>query len=154
MKFILTLLALSATIFANAQFRAIGLAKNQQCINNLKQLGLAYQLFLNDNGKGPEQLKDLESCISPAILTCPNAKKEKDYILVPDFGIRKDNFPAAFDRIGNHPNEINVVYCNGRTETLRYTGNQYSNMLSLFKGLNQNEQKKLAEFLRSLDKKK
>lgn len=154
MKLLLTLIIAATSLFANAQFRAIGLAKNQQCVNNLKQMGLSYQMHLQDHRKGPETFKDLESYTGRTIQDCPNARQNKQYILIPGTIAASDNCPVIMDRIGNHPNEINVLYRNGRTATIRYAGNNYSNLISQFKGLAKEEQKKLTDFFRKLDQKK
>ena len=154
MKTIVTFILASAALFANAQFQAIGLAKNKECINNMKQLGLAYNMFLDDHGKQPETFQELSSYISMKITDCPNAKSKKQYILIPSLGTSNAKAPVVMDRIGNHPNEINVLYRDGHAATLRYSGNNYKNMVSLFKGLTQNEQKKLTDFFKQLDEKK
>ena len=151
MKLLLSILICATAFFANAQFRAIGLAKGQQCQNNLKQIGLSLDMFEADHGTFPDSLKQMGNNISKQICFCPNAKNgKKEYIYLGNIG-RNANAPVVIDRIGNHPNEINVLYRNGSVRTIRHTSTNYKGLLSHFKGLSKQDSAILAGKLKDLD---
>lgn len=155
MKHILALSLCMLSLLASAQFRAIGLAKGQQCINHLKQIGIGLKLYEVDHGKAPAKLEDMKETISRTVCSCPNAKEKKEYLYLGDLGKKDDPaMPIVMDRIGNHPNEINVLFRNGQVRTIKHSSVHYKGLLHCFKNLSAQDQKKLAEQLRKFDQSK
>ena len=148
MKHFILFLLCTAAVAANAQFRAVGAAMGQQCVSNLKQIGAGLVMFENDHGKLPAKLEDAAAEYGlKGVLACPKAKKAYLHL-----GPSKSrNMPVVMDRLGNHPNEINVLFGDGHVETIRHTSTHYKGLVNCFKGLSEQEKKTLAETFRKLD---
>ena len=148
MKRFLVFLLFSSALIANAQFRAIGTAKGHQCVSNLKQIGIGLVLFEQDHGTPPAKLEDAaEKYNLKNVLSCPNAKKTYLY-LGPS---KSPSMPVVMDRLGNHPNEIHVLFGDGHVAKVRHTSTHYKGLTGCFKGLSDQEKKTLSEIFRKLD---
>jgi len=90
-----TLSAPPATSGANFFDEAQQQAERTQCVNNLKQLGLAMRIWAGDNGdKYPTSLVVMSNELSTVkILICPSDKARKDYSSL-TFGQFQDNMTS------------------------------------------------------------
>lgn len=145
-RFILFLL-FSSAFLANAQFGALGTARGQQCVSNLKQIGAGLMMFESDHGSRPAKLEDAANYGLRGVLACPVTRKNYLY-LGPS---RSRTMPVAMDALGNHPNEIHVLFGDGHVESIRHSSAHYKGLAGCFKGLSPQEKKNLAEILRKLD---
>ncbi len=70
---VIVILGLLAGILLPAVANTRGTAKQASCINNLRQIGLAFQMYLDDYEVRPTHITDIASggYISPGVLVCP-----------------------------------------------------------------------------------
>lgn len=154
MKKLILFLLFSSAVLANSQFNAINVARGQQCISNLKQIGMMLVMYQDRLDKEAdsisEKLKKMN--VSNSLGCCPNAKGKKEYLFL---GITTSTkIPVAMDRLGNHQNSVNVLYRDGRTETIRHNAKNYQELLGSFKNLSKQEKETLAAILKKFDEEK
>ena len=113
---------LMAAMILPALNQARGKARDMNCMNNLKQIGLACHMYADThNDKFPESLDELVSSqlLSSNILHCPSASSERDVSYVYCRGLTPKNIYRilAFDADGNHRGGgRNVLFCDGHVE--------------------------------------
>ena len=150
MKKIIVFLICAASAISFAQFRALGAAKEQQCMSNLKQLGLGIMMILYDGNQPPQSLEELKSYNSGLVTTCP--QKNKKYIYLGYLnGRNKSDIPVVIDAIGNHPGKINVLWADGHVSTLSHKAANYQGLLGYFKGLTAAQKIELLKALKKAD---
>jgi prepilin-type processing-associated H-X9-DG protein len=115
-------------------------ARQIACMNNLKQIGLGLIMYTNDHDDnfpepmGAEGLRQImEYLPSTAVFACPSHGIEPPdpdaieeasisyvYLGAPNVAeIRGfSSLPLAFDRPGNHKNQVNVLFADGHVEAL------------------------------------
>jgi prepilin-type N-terminal cleavage/methylation domain-containing protein len=73
MLVVLAILGLLAGLLFSTTARARGAARQTSCTNNLRQIGMAFRMYLDDYGVRPTQITDLArgGYTNPDILVCP-----------------------------------------------------------------------------------
>ncbi len=119
-------------------------ARTVSCANNLKQIGLGMVMYANDHKEnfpvpdgaaGLEIIRKGDYITDPKIFVCPSsgtkparpgqtlAEDTVDYIYLGGFSAIKSKLPSvtplAFDKPGNHKNEVNVLFMDGHVERIR-----------------------------------
>jgi hypothetical protein len=105
-----TLAAPAPTNGANFFDEAQQQAERIQCVNNLKQLGLAMRIWAGDNdGKYPTSLVVMSNELSTVkVLICPSDKARKDYASL-TFGQFQDNMTSY--KLQTQPDNENYPEC-------------------------------------------
>lgn len=141
-------------MFATASFAQFGTrnARTQQCVSNLKQIGVAVQLYMMDHDdRLPAKLTDLTPYLPAKIFQCPRSKNR--YILIGNISGNNNNssIPLAMDRIGYHQGIINVVMRDGHAVIIRHNAKNYQGLINSFKGLNPAQKQQLLSEFKRLD---
>ena len=116
----LVFVPIMAGLLLPALSRARDAARKAQCMNNLKQIGLAMEMQTHDKGVMPKGLKELlESGLiaDPKAFQCPGAEEDAsgqpfrcDYIYVGGSMSDPPNRIIVVDKPGNHPDGGNALY--------------------------------------------
>ena len=132
--------SLMAGMLTPALGKAREKARTVSCASNLKQIGLGMAMYVMDkNDKYPtpdgaaglEIIRKGDYITDPKIYVCPSSgtKPAKpgqplteatvDYIFLGGFThATPANTPIAFDKPGNHKNEVNVLFADGHVERI------------------------------------
>lgn len=122
---------------------ARGMARNVASANNLRQIGMAFHMYLADNNKAPDKLVDLipylgdneKVLLSPAVKD--HKRRKTDYLYFganikeADLGNAPvDKTVLACDRFGNNNGKsLNVLFLDGHVEMIELNDQE-----PLFKG--------------------
>ena len=133
------------------------------CLSNLKQLGLAYYFYCDANGDTPpatwEQLleyvvidDDVSHC--PAVPLTEDSRPSYRMVVYPVSNNKMSNpaaVPIIIEKLGNHPDSINICYADGHVEKKAVQADNYQALLPHFPGLDHATQAALEEQLRQWD---
>lgn len=132
--------AITAGMLLPALNNARGRARSISCVNNLKQIGLALKNYAidyddkfpeADGAEGLEVLRMNEYLSDPQTYVCPSSSLKAampeaeltestvSYVYLGGFTeADSTDIPLAFDKPGNHPDKVCVLFTDGHVETL------------------------------------
>ncbi len=170
------LAALAAAVPVQAQYlgalaKAKKTAQGISCDANLKQLGLALEMFRNDHGAYPkadgaaglQELRDSGISLDSRILGCKSVKypapqgklTETNVAYFYLGGLSPKNpsaMPLAIEKLKNHGNYTFVLYCDGHVSRLNTKSETYLGLLTQFPGLSDSEKDVLRSKLSLFDR--
>ncbi|MDD4537808.1 MAG: NINE protein [Lentisphaeria bacterium] len=136
-------------------------ARQINCANNLKQIGLAYLLYSDaNNGMPPPNMDLLIPYVgTDKVLHCPSVPPEDTrpayhmviYPLSPDKMTRPWTAPIIIERLGNHKKNLNICYADGHVEAKFVQADNYQELLPYFTDLENAVQAALADQLQQWD---
>ncbi len=168
----------SAVILQPTLQKAKQASKGVKCINNLKQLGVALMMYINDNdGRFPDPgIAGLNRIYkegyiqSPQVFVCQSSKnipavkghsltpRNVSYIYLGSYApITKIKYPSStpimFDKPGNHNNYINVLFVDGHVQRIKGNFKTCSDIIwKLSRNLPEDVRNRLLEMAESFDK--
>ena len=143
--FMATTMAVPAAMLLPALSKAREKARQVSCTSNLKQVGLAYMMYCDDNNGMPPPSMDLlvPYVGNDKVSHCPSLPPEDTrpayrmvvYPFSPDKMTRPSTAPIIIERLGNHKNNLNIYYADGHVEAKFVQADSYQALLPHFTDL-------------------